>query len=164
VAIGVEVGGEPSVGVVFDTGRDVPYAAERGGPATANGEQIRAGAKADVDAAMVATGFSFDPGLRIEQAEELARLMGGIRDVRRSGAASIDLCALAAGAVDADRHGRGPRARFGSVATTRAAEGVGPAAVRPPRFSTARSGRSRDHHLPCGRYQAGEALRTRGST
>jgi myo-inositol-1(or 4)-monophosphatase len=101
VSIGVEVEGEPAIGVVFDTGRDVLYAAARGGPATANGEPIRAGAKDDVETAMVATGFSFDPALRVAQAEVVAGLMGGIRDIRRSGAASVDLCALAAGTVDA---------------------------------------------------------------
>jgi myo-inositol-1(or 4)-monophosphatase len=101
VSIGVEVEGEPVIGVVFDTGRDVLYAAARGGPATANGEPIHANAKEDVETAMVATGFSFVPALRVAQAEVLARMLGGIRDVRRSGAASIDLCALAAGTVDA---------------------------------------------------------------
>jgi myo-inositol-1(or 4)-monophosphatase len=101
VSIGVEVAGEPAVGVVFDTGRDILYAAARGGPATANGESIRATTKDDVGTAMVATGFSFDPALRVAQAEVVAELMGAIRDIRRSGAASIDLCALATGTVDA---------------------------------------------------------------
>lgn len=101
VSIGVEVDGELAIGIVLDTGRDVLYAAVRGDSATANGEPIKATAKEDVETAMVATGFSFDPLLRVRQAEVLARLVGGIRDVRRSGAASIDLCALATGAVDA---------------------------------------------------------------
>jgi myo-inositol-1(or 4)-monophosphatase len=49
---------------------------------------------------MLATGFSFDPAVRRRQGEIVATLLPRIRDVRRSGAASIDLCALATGAVD----------------------------------------------------------------
>lgn len=101
VSIGVEIQGEPAIGVVFDTGRDVLYTGVRGGLATANGEPIHTSRKHDVETAMLATGFSFDPALRARQAEILARLIARVRDVRRSGAVSIDLCALATGAVDA---------------------------------------------------------------
>lgn len=101
VSIGVEIDGEPAVGVVLDTGRDVVYTGVRGGRASANGEPIRVNRNDDVATAMVATGFSFDPAVRVGQAETLARLIVRVRDVRRSGAASIDLCALATGAVDA---------------------------------------------------------------
>lgn len=101
VSIGVELDGAPIVGVVLDTGRGVLHTGVRGGPATANGEPIRASEKDDVETAMVATGFSFDPSLRARQGEVLARLIARVRDVRRSGAASVDLCALATGTVDA---------------------------------------------------------------
>jgi myo-inositol-1(or 4)-monophosphatase len=101
VSIGVEIDDEPSVGVVFDTGRGILYSAVREGPATANGESIHVTDKADLGTAMVATGFSFDPALRTKQADVVATLIGSVRDIRRSGAASIDLVALASGAVDA---------------------------------------------------------------
>ena len=101
VAIGVEVGGLPVAGVVFDTARHVLYAAVRGGGATANNDPISASGRRDVPTAMMATGFSFDPELRERQGEVLTRLLPRVRDVRRSGAASIDLCSLASGAIDA---------------------------------------------------------------
>jgi myo-inositol-1(or 4)-monophosphatase len=101
VSIGVEVGGEPTVGVVFDTGRRILYTAVRGGDATANGEPISTTDKDDLGTALVATGFSFDPALRTKQADVLATIIASVRDIRRSGAASIDLVALATGTVDA---------------------------------------------------------------
>jgi myo-inositol-1(or 4)-monophosphatase len=101
VSIGVEIQGTPMLGVVYDTGRDILYTGVSGSGATANGEPIAVTEKEDPATAMVATGFSFDPVRRGRQGEVLARLLPQVRDVRRSGAASIDLCALATGAVDA---------------------------------------------------------------
>lgn len=101
VSIGIEVDDEPAVGVVFDTGRRVLYTAVRGGEASANGEPIAATDKEELETALVATGFSFDPALRAKQADVLATIIANVRDIRRSGAASIDLVALATGAVDA---------------------------------------------------------------
>ena len=100
VSIGVEIDGELSVGVVHDTARNIRFAAARGLGATAGGEPIHATDKDDPATALFATGFSFDPALRARQGEVLARLLPRIRDVRRSGAASVDLCALASGSVD----------------------------------------------------------------
>ena len=101
VSIGIEIGGEPVAGVVFDTGRGVLFRGARGATATADGEPIAASRNTDVSTAMLATGFSFDPAVRERQGAIVARLLPRVRDVRRSGAASVDLCALACGAVDA---------------------------------------------------------------
>ena len=101
VSIGIEVAGTPSIGVVFDTARHVVYGGNRGDRATADGEPIAVREGSDVATAMLATGFSFEPVLREHQGEILTRLLRRVRDVRRSGAASIDLCSVAAGAVDA---------------------------------------------------------------
>ncbi len=51
--------------------------------------------------ALVATGFNYDPALRVRQMRALAGVIGRIRDVRRFGAASVDLCHVACGRVDA---------------------------------------------------------------
>ena len=101
VSIGIEVTGTPWVGVVVDTARHVVYGAIRGGRATSDGNPIAVSGRSDVATAMVATGFSFEPAFRERQGEILTQLLPRVRDVRRSGAASIDLCAVAAGAVDA---------------------------------------------------------------
>jgi len=51
--------------------------------------------------ALVATGFSYDVETRRRQAAAVACLLPEVRDVRRVGAGSLDLCAVAAGRVDA---------------------------------------------------------------
>jgi myo-inositol-1(or 4)-monophosphatase len=101
VSIGVEIEGEPVVGVVFDTGRDVLYTAVRGRGATANGDPIEASDKDELATALVATGFAFDPALRTRQGEIVTRILASVRDIRRGGSASIDLMSVATGAVDA---------------------------------------------------------------
>ncbi|MFD0046375.1 inositol monophosphatase family protein [Pseudarthrobacter scleromae] len=50
---------------------------------------------------ILATGFSYDPGVRAEQATFLAGLMDGFADVRRLGSAALDLCLVADGTHDA---------------------------------------------------------------
>jgi myo-inositol-1(or 4)-monophosphatase len=51
--------------------------------------------------AVVSTGFGYDAARRARQGLVLARLLPSIGDVRRLGAASLDLCAVAAGWLDA---------------------------------------------------------------
>lgn len=55
----------------------------------------------DVAAALVATGFGYKPQRRAAQGAALARVLSSIRDVRRCGAAALDLCWLADGHFDA---------------------------------------------------------------
>lgn len=55
----------------------------------------------DLGQALVATGFAYDPALRGVQGRAVGRMLGRVRDIRRGGAASVDLCWLAAGRVDA---------------------------------------------------------------
>jgi myo-inositol-1(or 4)-monophosphatase len=50
---------------------------------------------------ILATGFSYDPGVRSEQATQLAELLDGFADVRRLGSAALDLCMVADGTHDA---------------------------------------------------------------
>ncbi|MBA2738329.1 MAG: inositol monophosphatase [Nocardioidaceae bacterium] len=51
--------------------------------------------------ALVATGFSYDLDTRMRQASAVGALLAEVRDIRRFGAASLDLCAVACGRVDA---------------------------------------------------------------
>ncbi|WP_211882190.1 inositol monophosphatase family protein [Pseudarthrobacter albicanus] len=50
---------------------------------------------------ILATGFSYDPAVRAEQAASLAGIMEGFADVRRLGSAALDLCLVADGTHDA---------------------------------------------------------------
>lgn len=51
--------------------------------------------------ALVATGFAYSSELRAVQSQVLTRVLPAVRDIRRAGAASLDLCAVAAGRLDA---------------------------------------------------------------
>ena len=50
--------------------------------------------------ALIATGFGYDPAIRTAQAETVARVLPRVRDIRRGGAAALDLAWLAAGRLD----------------------------------------------------------------
>ncbi|WP_237565740.1 inositol monophosphatase family protein [Ornithinimicrobium cerasi] len=56
---------------------------------------------ADLEGLLVATGFSYDREARVRQAATVAHLLPRVRDIRRMGAAALDLCHVAAGRVDA---------------------------------------------------------------
>ena len=89
-------------GVVFDPLRDELFSAARGGGApTLNGEEVRGSTQAQLDMALVATGFAYDAAVREVQAAVVARLLPRVRDVRRMGSAALDLAWMAAGRYDA---------------------------------------------------------------
>jgi myo-inositol-1(or 4)-monophosphatase len=101
VSIGVEVHGAALVGVVFDPVKDELWTAVRGGGAHLDGRPLRCSAVEDLSQTLVATGFSYDVRRRSVQAQHLARVLPLVRDLRRLGAGSLDLCGVAAGRVDA---------------------------------------------------------------
>lgn len=100
VSIAVEAGGEVVAGVVHDVANRHVFTAALGGGAFRNGAPIRASGKADLGTALIATGFSYDPARRAEQAAILTRILPRIRDIRRNGSAALDLCRVAHGEVD----------------------------------------------------------------
>lgn len=89
------------VGVVYVPALDEVFAACRGAGATLNGRPIHASAVGDLSVALIATGFSYLPAQRHRQGRFVAELLPAVRDIRRLGAASVDLCFAAAGRVDA---------------------------------------------------------------
>jgi myo-inositol-1(or 4)-monophosphatase len=89
------------VGVVFNPVSGECFAAERGDGATMSGVPIHVTDCRSLDQAMVATGFSYEAERRAEQAQLLVELLPRIRDLRRAGAAALDLAYVAAGRVDA---------------------------------------------------------------
>ena len=90
-----------AVGVVVDPVHGNTYTATRGSGAFRNGHAIRASSRNDLASALVSTGFSYETARRFEQAKVLLRLLPTVRDIRRLGAASVDLCNVASGRVDA---------------------------------------------------------------
>lgn len=88
------------VGVVLDPVTDRLFTAVRGRGALLNGRLLRVNDPVPMRQAMVATGFGYEPGRRAAQGAFVARLLPHIRDIRRFGSAALDLCSVAAGAVD----------------------------------------------------------------
>ena len=69
----------------------------------AHGEFSRAfhtRATTDLGQALIATGFSYNAQRRAAQSIQVASLIGKIRDIRRAGAAALDLAWVACGRID----------------------------------------------------------------
>jgi myo-inositol-1(or 4)-monophosphatase len=101
VSIGVQHDGTTIAGAVVDPSRRETFAALLGGGATRNGAPIRCNHTDDLAVALVGTGFSYEPARRERQAAVLQALLPAARDVRRFGAAALDLCWVACGRLDA---------------------------------------------------------------
>ena len=101
VSIACEDAGGALAGVVFDPMREETWAATRDGAATLNGAPISARDRRELGTAMVATGFGYDAAVRESQARVVARLLPRVRDLRRLGAAALDLAWVAGGRFDA---------------------------------------------------------------
>lgn len=101
VSIGVCDDEGALAGAVYIPGLDWMFAAVRGNGATLNGSAIHCSDAAALQTALVATGFAYYPAQRAVQAQRISKLLPMIRDIRRFGAASVDLCLVACGRVDA---------------------------------------------------------------
>lgn len=100
VSIGLEDSEGGAAGVVLDPLRDELFSAVRGEGAHLNGEPIEVSGREELGRALVATGFGYDAERRALQAAALERLLPRVRDIRRAGAAALDLCMVATGRVD----------------------------------------------------------------
>jgi myo-inositol-1(or 4)-monophosphatase len=100
VSIAAEVDGVPTVGVVADVVRGEVFTAVRGGGARLDGRPIRCTDAGELATALIGTGFSYDAGRRARQGALVARVLPRVRDVRRFGAAALDLCWVGAGRLD----------------------------------------------------------------
>lgn len=101
VSVACEDASGTVAGVVLDPVRDECFAATRSGPATLGGVAIAGSDRGDLATAMVATGFGYDSRIRARQAAVLARVLPRARDIRRFGAAAMDLAWCACGRWDA---------------------------------------------------------------
>jgi myo-inositol-1(or 4)-monophosphatase len=100
VSIGAEVDDEVRVGVVLDVAHDELYAAVAGHGATCNGHRIHCGNETDLRLALIGTGFAYASETRARQAEVLRMVLPRVRDIRRLGAAALDLCLVGRGRLD----------------------------------------------------------------
>lgn len=109
VSVAVQQDGQTIAGAVVEVGSGRVFAAAKGHGATLNGQPLHCNVVQEARMALVATGFGYEADRRRTQGFVLAALLPAVRDVRRVGSASLDLCAVAAGWVDAYyEHGLSP--------------------------------------------------------
>jgi len=101
VSVALEDADGLAVGVVHSPVHTETFFAVRGEGARMNGRPLHVRERRDLEGAMVATGFSYEAERRAEQAEVIRRLLPSARDIRRAGAAALDLAWVAAGRIDA---------------------------------------------------------------
>ncbi len=106
VSIAAERDGEAVAGVVLDVQHRTEYVghlADDQGPAVATRDGVPLAVRGPVPMAqrLIATGFSYDRRVRVLQSEAVTRLLPLVRDIRRLGSCSLDLCLVADGRLDA---------------------------------------------------------------
>src|SRR5690606_20851127 len=101
------VAGEPDprtwellAGAVYE-GNHTLWSAGRGMGAWRDDTRLERTDAAALSQTLLATGFQYQPERRAAQGQVVARLLPQVRDIRRLGACSVDLCLVAAGDLDA---------------------------------------------------------------
>ncbi len=89
------------VGVVLNPVSGECFTASRSGAPLLGDAVVVGSSCTDLSHALVATGFGYDPAVRSTQAAVVSRLLPLARDIRRAGAAALDLAYCACGRVDA---------------------------------------------------------------
>ncbi|MET0589675.1 MAG: inositol monophosphatase family protein [Naasia sp.] len=102
----VEGDGDPTTwralaGAVVNPVTGEAFTASAGGGAHLGDRRLRVEDGVELGRALVGTGFGYDIAARDPQIAVAGNLLREVRDIRRMGAASLDLCAVAAGRLDA---------------------------------------------------------------
>lgn len=88
----------PPIGELFWAGAGLgAFLVDRDG----NERRLQLGTATNLSTALVGTGFAYDATTRARQGHIVGRLLPQVRDIRRMGAAALDLCFVAAGRLDA---------------------------------------------------------------
>jgi myo-inositol-1(or 4)-monophosphatase len=101
ISVAAEVDGRSVAGAVCNPVSGEVFHARRGGGAFLGATRLSGPRDVELARAVVGTGFGYDAAQRVRQASVVTRLIGQVADIRRLGAASLDLCAVAAGRLDA---------------------------------------------------------------
>ena len=101
VSLAAEVDGAAVAGVVCNPATGQEWTAAAGHGAWSGGRRLRGSRQTRLGHALVSTGFGYEPARRAHQAAVVAGLISEVRDIRRFGAAALDLCLAAEGWVDA---------------------------------------------------------------
>ncbi|MDL1870675.1 inositol monophosphatase [Deltaproteobacteria bacterium PRO3] len=101
VSIALEYKGEIVVAAVHEPNHDEMFLAEKGAGATLNGERIRVSETAELDHAMLTTGFAYNVReAKNNNLDNFENFLMRARAIRRDGVAAIDLCYVADGRFD----------------------------------------------------------------
>jgi myo-inositol-1(or 4)-monophosphatase len=101
VSLAAEAEGEVVAGVVINAATGAEWTATRGGGAWRDGRRLAVSSRTELAQCLIGTGFGYDARRRAHQGVVLAKLITQVRDIRRFGAAALDLCAVAEGMLDA---------------------------------------------------------------
>lgn len=104
ISVGIWKNGKPLAGVVYNPILDECFTAVSGKGAFLNGKPIAVSKQTDLQQSLIATGF---PYTKVDKGDDyhwvlktMAALLPNSRDIRRLGAASLDLCYVAQGKFD----------------------------------------------------------------
>ncbi len=100
VSVAARFDGETIAGCVYAPSINRTWSAARGMGSWLNGAEISCNSRIDFENALIATGFSYSADERSVQGQVVQRLLSQVRDIRRNGAAAVDLCYIASGSID----------------------------------------------------------------
>jgi myo-inositol-1(or 4)-monophosphatase len=101
------VDGAVVAGAVLNVATGELFTATAGGgadvssPSRSGARRLTGSRPASLSQTLVATGFGYQVEQRRAQGAVVAQLLPRVRDIRRFGSAALDLCAVAAGRIDA---------------------------------------------------------------
>ncbi|MBC6449437.1 inositol monophosphatase family protein [Actinokineospora xionganensis] len=101
VSVAARVDGHSVAGAIVEPVSGRVWTAAKGAGAWLDGRPLRVSTPESVELSLVSTGFAYSRQRRTDQAAVAARLLARVRDIRRGGSSAMDLCAVAAGWVDA---------------------------------------------------------------
>jgi myo-inositol-1(or 4)-monophosphatase len=88
-------------GVVVNPALGEVFSASKDGGAFLGDQRLRCNTGVETSQTLLGTGFSYTADVRARQGEFVAGMLPLVRDIRRAGAAALDLCSVAAGRLDA---------------------------------------------------------------
>jgi len=108
VSIAAQLDGESVAAAVVEPATGRVWTAARGHGAFLDGVPLKVSATTDLSLSLLGYGFAYRAERRQRQADAWTAMATRVRDMRRTGAASLDLCSVAAGRLDAyAEHGLG---------------------------------------------------------
>ena len=104
ISVGVYIDKKPYIGIVYNPILDELYTAVVGEGAFCNGEKIEVSNEKDFQKALLSTGFPYSSGTcendLNDVIKKIKQILPRCQDIRRLGAASLDLCLVARGVYE----------------------------------------------------------------